>query len=60
MRVVLDTNVFLSGVFFGGIPGRVLQAWRDRHLNFVLSVPIFIEYQRAGERLAERFGGIDR
>ena len=59
MKVVLDTNVFLSAVFFGGIPGRVLQAWRDRRLDFVLSVPIFNEYQQAGERLAARFGGMD-
>ena len=29
MKVVLDTNVFVSGVFFGGTPGRVLEAWRD-------------------------------
>ena len=59
MRIVLDTNVFLSGVFFGGVPGRVLQAWRDRQLDLVLSVPIFNEYQRAGERLAVRFSDID-
>lgn len=59
MKVVLDTNVFLSAVFFGGIPGRVLQAWRDRRIDFVLSVPIFNEYQQAGERLTARFGGVD-
>lgn len=55
MKVVLDTNVLLSPVFFGGAPGRVLQAWRDRRVDFVLSVPIFTEYQQAGERLAARF-----
>jgi uncharacterized protein len=59
MKVVVDTNVFLSAVFFGGVPGRVLQAWRDRHLDFVLSVPIFNEYLQAGERLAARFGSMD-
>ncbi len=26
MNVVIDTNVFISGVFFGGQPGRVLEA----------------------------------
>ena len=26
MRIVLDTNVFVSAVFFGGIPGRILEA----------------------------------
>jgi predicted nucleic acid-binding protein len=27
MRVVLDTNVFISGVFFGGPPHQILKAW---------------------------------
>jgi len=27
VRVVLDTNVLVSGVFFGGVPGRILSAW---------------------------------
>jgi predicted nucleic acid-binding protein len=29
VKVVFDTNVILSGVFFGGLPGHVLEAWRD-------------------------------
>jgi len=26
VRVILDTNVLMSAVFFGGIPGRLLSA----------------------------------
>ena len=37
MRVVVDTNVFVSGVFFGGPPGRVLAAWRDGTIEVVVS-----------------------
>ena len=59
MKVVVDTNVFLSAVFFGGVPGRVLQAWRDQRFDLILSVPIFNEYQQAGERLTARFGGTE-
>ena len=29
MRVVLDTNVLVSGIFFGGVPGRILSAWAE-------------------------------
>ncbi|MCX5644197.1 MAG: hypothetical protein NTZ17_05870 [Phycisphaerae bacterium] len=29
MRIVLDTNVLISGIFFRGPPYRILQAWRD-------------------------------
>jgi predicted nucleic acid-binding protein len=28
VRVILDTNVVMSGLFFGGIPSRILSAWR--------------------------------
>ena len=59
MRVVLDTNVFVSGVFFGGYPGSVLAAWRDGVIDPVVSTEIILEYVRVGERLSERFPGID-
>lgn len=59
VRVVLDTNVFLSGIFFGGIPGRLLEAWQAGHLTLVLSPAILAEYHRAGAALAARYPGID-
>ena len=59
MRVVLDTNVFVSAVFFGGYPGRVLAAWRDGVIDVVVSTEIILECVRVGERLSERFPGVD-
>ncbi|TVP60767.1 MAG: putative toxin-antitoxin system toxin component, PIN family [Gemmatimonadales bacterium] len=59
MRVVLDTNVVISGVFFGGLPRRILQAWRDRRVHIVVSPEILDEYQRVGRRLGQRFDGVD-
>ncbi len=59
MRIVLDTNVFVSGVFFSGPPYQILKAWRDGRLKFVLSVEILSEYQRVGERLAEHFPAVN-
>lgn len=58
MKVVLDTNVFVSGVFFGGPPGRVLAAWRDERIEVVVSREIIEEYVRVGERLSARFPGV--
>ena len=52
MRVVLDTNVVLSGVFFGGVPGEVLAAWSRGRFEVVVSATILAEYHRAGEALA--------
>ena len=59
MKVVLDTNVFISGVFFSGPPFEVLEAWRDRHISIVVSAEILEEYRRVGDRLAKEFSGID-
>ena len=59
MRVILDTNVFVSGVFFSGRPFRILEAWRDRKLQLIASQEILEEYQRVGETLAEQFPGIN-
>ncbi len=59
MKVVLDTNVFLSGIFFGGLPYEILRAWRDRRLRLVDSADILDEYRRTGEKLARQFEGVD-
>ena len=38
MKVVLDTNVLVSALFFGGVPGRILDACRDGKVQIVLAV----------------------
>ncbi len=58
MRIVLDTNVFVSGVFFSGPPYQILKAWRDDQLRLAISKEILDEYQRVGEALALKFPGI--
>jgi putative PIN family toxin of toxin-antitoxin system len=59
MRVVLDTNVFVSGVFFSGPPYEILEAWRDKKLELIVSPPILEEYRRVGKKLADQFSGVD-
>ena len=59
LRIVLDTNVFVSGVFFGGPPGKILEAWRDARVRPVLSAEILEEYQRVGVELKGRYAGVD-
>ena len=58
MRVVVDTNVLVSGVFFSGIPRRILEAWRDRRIVIVASLEILEEYRRVGERVGAQFEGV--
>ncbi len=59
MRVVLDTNVFILGVFFTGPPHRILSAWRDGRLSLVASAEILDEYRRVGRELASQYKEID-
>jgi putative PIN family toxin of toxin-antitoxin system len=59
VKIVLDTNVFISGVFFGGPPYLLLQAWRDGIIQLVISPEILDEYRRVGEILAEEHPAID-
>lgn len=59
MRIVVDTNVLVSGVFFGGLPGRILEAWRDGVLTLVVSLSILEEYHGVGHLLATRYDGVD-
>lgn len=58
MKIVLDTNVFVSGIFFTGPPHSILRAWRDGKVQFVLSWEILDEYQRVGNELSLRFPGV--
>ena len=59
VRVVLDTSVFVPGVFFRGPPRDVLAAWRDGRIKVVVSREIIREYVRVGERLSARFPAAD-
>jgi putative PIN family toxin of toxin-antitoxin system len=52
VKAVLDTNVIVSGIFFGGAPGQVLDAWAEGRFELILSRETFDEYCRTCEHLA--------
>ena len=52
LRVVLDTNVLVSGLAYpGSVPGRIVAAWREGALDVVLSRYILDEMVRVLPRL---------
>lgn len=53
MKIVLDTNVLISAVFFGGVPGRILDAVISDRFELILSPAIQSEYHRVGGELAK-------
>ncbi len=59
MRIVLDTNVLISGIFFSGLPGKILQAWHSQKLQLFVSVEILDEYFSVAERLTNRYAGVE-
>lgn len=57
LRVVLDTNVLLSGIAYpASMPGKILAAWRHGSVEVLLSVFILDELRRVLPRLAHRHG----
>ncbi len=58
MKVVLDTNVLISGIFFSGLPSKILAAWADGRFELVASVEVLAEYRRVAERLQKDFPSV--
>ena len=50
IRVVLDTNIFVSS-FFGGNPRNIIDQWKNGHIVLCLSKPIIDEYIEVLKRL---------
>jgi len=59
VKIVLDTNVLMSAIFFAGPPHEILGAWRDGRIDLLVSTDILNEYQRVAEELAEKFPLVD-
>lgn len=55
MRIILDTNVLVSGIFWSGPPFKILELWRDKKVRLITSPEIIVEYQRVAIELAEKF-----
>jgi uncharacterized protein len=59
VKIILDTNVVISGIFFAGPPYQILKAWREGKIHLLISEEILTEYRRVGETLALQFPSID-
>ena len=59
MRIILDTNVLVSGIFFAGIPLKILSGIRQGQYRIVVTEDIVDEYRRTTEELANNFPNVD-
>jgi putative PIN family toxin of toxin-antitoxin system len=45
-RVVIDTNVLVSALLFGGDPGELITLWKEHYIQPLTSKEIMEEYLR--------------
>jgi uncharacterized protein len=59
MKIVLDTNVLISGIFWSGYPFQILEAWQKRKIKFAITEEIFDEYSRVARILSKKYHAVD-
>lgn len=60
MKIVIDTNIVISGVFFGGLPRKILQAVLANKITACANVDIIQEYNATvREMVFHKQGKID-
>ena len=57
MRIVVDTNVLISGVFFGGFPRKILESIVEKTLTACATAEIVDEYQEIVQEMIDRKQG---
>ena len=55
MKVVLDTNVVMSGIFWSGSTEKILKLWSQGKFKLVLSLSVFDEYKEIVQRLSKKY-----
>ncbi len=61
MRIVIDTNVLISGVFFGGFPRKILSAVVGQKITACATAEIISEYEEiVQEMIDEKQGHINK
>jgi putative PIN family toxin of toxin-antitoxin system len=51
MKVVLDTNVFVSGIFWGGPPHKILELWASDKIQVLITKKILEEYFKTIQKI---------
>ena len=53
VRVVIDTNIWISAIFWGGKPRKIVEAWLDDKFRLVISSVVRHELYQTVARKAE-------
>lgn len=55
MKVILDTNIVISGYVWGGPPGKILAQWAQKKFALIVSPQILEEYAGSMESICSRY-----
>ena len=58
MRAVLDTNVVMSAIFFGGDPRSIVRAALSHRIELVATRAVMNEYREIAARLQNAYPGV--
>jgi len=59
MKLVLDTNVLVSGIFWNGQPARILELWTEGVFDLIVSYEILDEYKRILRKIGIKYASND-
>ena len=54
-KVVLDTNVMVSGIFWTGTPSKIIHLWLEDNFEIMITVEILAEYTRIMKELNKKY-----
>lgn len=57
MKIVIDTNVLISGVFFGGFPRKILSSVVEKRITACATTEIINEYEEIIQEMIKRKQG---
>lgn len=52
MKIVLDSNIIVSGILWKGKPGKIVEKWLSGEFTLILSEQLLAEYTEIIERLS--------
>jgi len=53
MKVIIDTNAFVSGIIWSGKPAQIVSKWLSDEFELILSAELLAEYVEVIERLSK-------
>jgi len=53
VRIVLDNNVIVSGIFWKGVPSEILECWINKKFQLLTTEPIIEEYEKTLTRISK-------